>query len=153
MLTLPLPTSLAFYSYYLADGWLKLTTIYVHLSEILITWFFFSPVRSMRIFAFYWLLFLQVTIIATGNYGYLNFIVIAMLFSLLDDSHFKSRSSNDEGDGTADNSGINYRKVFSIVATIFTTFFIFMITMKYYRITFDNGQFDASICESLKKYF
>lgn len=144
MLTMPLPTTLAFYSYYLSDGWLKLTTIFANLSELLIPWFFFSPVRSLRIFSFYWLLFLQVSIAATGNYGYLNFLITAMLFSLLDDKHFKSRKGEDEG--------TSYRKVFSIVFTIVAVFFIGIITMKYYRITFENGQLDASIAFTREEY-
>jgi hypothetical protein len=140
MLTLPLPTNLAFYSFFLSDGWMKLTTIYVNLSELLITWFFFAPVRSLRVFAFYWLLFLQLTIVTTGNYGYTNFIIIAMLFSLLDDNHFRSRKAGDE-------SG-SYRRMFSTIAVIAASFFIVMITMKYYKITYENGTIDASICKT-----
>lgn len=140
LLTLPLPTNLAFYSFYLSDGFLKLTTIYVQLSELLVPWFFFAPIRSLRIFAFYWLLFLQICIIATGNYGYLHFLIIAMLFSLLDDSHFKSREQTD---------GVNYRKIFSFVLTLATIFFMIIITMKYYRISVENGQIDASIRKSV----
>jgi len=140
MLTLPLPTNLAFYSYYLSDGYLKLTTIFVNLSELLVPWFFFAPIRSLRIFAFYWLLFLQLCIIATGNYGYLNFIIIAMMFSLLDDSHFKSRETE---------NGISYRKIFSFVLTLATVFFIMIITMKCYQITWQDGKLDASICKCI----
>jgi hypothetical protein len=139
MLTMPLPTNLAFYSFYLSDGWMKLTTIYVNLSELLITWLFFAPIRSLRIFAFYWLLFLQLTIVTTGNYGYINFIITAMLFSLLDDKYFKSSRPDEE-------SG-RYRKIFSTLAVVVASFFIAIITMKYYRITYENGNFDASICK------
>jgi hypothetical protein len=91
--TLPLPTYLAFYAFYLPSGWLKLTTVFVNLSELVCPWLFFAPVRSLRILAFYWQLFLQLNIIATGNYGFLNFIIIIMLFSLLDDHHFSNQSS------------------------------------------------------------
>ncbi|XP_070496051.1 lipase maturation factor 2-like [Chironomus tepperi] len=143
MLTLPLPTNLAFYSYYLSDGYLKLITIFVHLSELLVPWFFFAPIRSLRIFAFYWLLFLQLCIIATGNYGYLNFIIIAMMFSLLDDSHFKSRETE---------YGVSYRKIFSFVLTLATVFFIIIITMKYYQITWQDGKLDAQILFTKQQY-
>jgi Lipase maturation factor len=136
-LTMPLPTNLAFYSYYLPEGYLKLTTISVYISELICPWFFFAPIRSLRIFTFYWLLFLQLCIIATGNYGYLSFIIIAMLFSLLDDSHFKSRAPNT----------IGYRKIFSIVLTLGVLFFIMITTLSYFDITWKNGSLDASTCK------
>lgn len=136
-LTLPLPTNMAFYSYYLSDGWLKLTTIYVQITELLIVWLFFAPIRSLRILAFYWILFLQLTIIATGNFGYLNFMIIAMLFSLLDDAHFKS-SQNENG---------LVRKIFSYVAVISFFFFVVIITMRFYQITWEDGKLDAKICK------
>lgn len=135
-LTLPMPTNLAFYSYYLPDGYLKLTTIFVHLSELLCPWLFFAPVRSLRICAFYWLAFLQVCIIATGNYGFLNFMILVMLLSLLDDSHFQSNDSN---------GGINYKKVFSFILTMGALFFIMLITMTFYKITWTDGVVDATI--------
>lgn len=140
MLTLPLPTSMAFYSYYLSDGWLKITTIYVQLSELLVVWLFFAPVRSLRILAFYWFLFLQITIIATGNYGYIHYMIIAMLFSLLDDAHFTWSKEK----------GVTFRKIFSFVATITFFFFIIIITMRFYQISYTDGQLDAKICKSQK---
>lgn len=139
LLTLPMPTHLAFYSYYIPDGYLKLTTVFVQVSELVCPWLFFAPVRSLRIFAFYWQVVLQLCIVATGNYGYLNFIVIAMLFSLLDDSHFKSSGSG---------NGINFKKVFSFVLTMAGVFFIMVFIMTFYKISWQDGKFDAKICES-----
>lgn len=135
LLTLPLPTNLAFYSYYIPEGYLKLTAVFVHLSELLCPWLFFAPVRSLRIFAFYWQIFLQICIIATGNYGFLNFMILAMLFSLLDDSHFTSNASK----------GINYKKVFSFILTLATIFFIMIITVTFYKIKFEDGTPNISI--------
>jgi Lipase maturation factor len=137
LVTLPLPTNLAFYSYYLPDGYLKLTTIFVHLSELLCPWLFFAPVRSVRIFAFYWQVFLQISIIATGNYGFINFLVLTMLLSLLDDSHFQSNASS--------GNGINYKKVFSFILTMATIFFIFIITITFYKISWADGVIDATV--------
>lgn len=138
LLTLPLPTNLAFYAYYIPDGYLKLTVVFVQLSELLCPWLFFAPVRSLRILAFYWQLFLQTCIIATGNFGFQNFLVIVMLLSLLDDSHFKS-SKND--------GGVNYRKIFSFMLTMTSIFFIFVITMTFYKIIWENGKIDVVICK------
>lgn len=139
LLTLPLPTNLAFYSFYIPDGYLKLTTVFVNLSELLCPWLFFAPVRSLRIFVFYWQLFLQVCIIATGNYGFLNFMIITMLLSLLDDSHFKSNGPS---------NGINYKKVFSFVLTMGAIFLIMVISMTFYKFTFADGKLDVSIRKS-----
>jgi hypothetical protein len=136
--TLPLPTNLAFYAFYLPEGFLKLTTIYVNLSELLCPWLFFAPVRSLRIFAFYWQLILQVCIIATGNYGFLNFMIIVMLLSLLDDSHFHSKSKDNE---------FSFKKIVSFILTLIAIVFIFVITTHFYEITFKNGKLDAKICK------
>lgn len=138
MLTLPLPTTLAFYSYYIPDQYLQLTTIFVNLSEMMCPWLFFAPVRSLRIFAFYWQLFLQLCIIGTGNYGFLNFLIIVMLLSLLDDSHF---SSSDSG------SGINYKKVFSFVLTMGALFLMMVLTLSAYKIAFEDGRLVTEISE------
>jgi Lipase maturation factor len=138
LLTLPMPTNLSFYAYYIPDGYLKLTVAFVQLSELLCPWLFFAPVRSLRIFAFYWQFFLQLCIIATGNFGFLNFLVLAMLLSLLDDTHFESNRK--EG-------GVNYKKVFSFILTMVAIFFIFVITITFYKISWENGKIDVAICK------
>lgn len=134
-----MPTNLAFYAYYIPDGWLKLTVVFVQLSELLCPWLFFAPVRSLRILAFYWQFFLHVCIIATGNYGFQNFLVLAMLFSLLDDAHFESNKK--EG-------GVSYKKIFSFVLTMLAVFFIMVITLTLYKITWENGKIDVAICKN-----
>ena len=138
LLTLPLPTHLAFCSYYIPDEYLKLTTAFVQLSELICPWLFFAPIRSLRIFAFYWQLFLQICVIATGNYGFLPFMIIAMLLSLLDDSHFTSRGSR---------NGFNFRKVFSLILMFAVLFFIVILASTLYKITFVNDTFDVIIRE------
>lgn len=144
LLTLPLPTHLAFYSYYIPDGYLKLTVVFVQLSELLCPWLFFAPIRSLRIFAFYWHVFLQLCVIATGNYGFLNFLVLVMLLSLLDDSHFKSTDTS---------NGVNFKKVFSFILTMAAVFIIMVITMTFYQISFTDGSPDVSICKILAVIF
>lgn len=139
LLTLPLPTTVTFYSFYIPDGFLKLTVVYVQLTELLCPWLFFAPVRSLRIFAFYWQIILQINIIITGNYGFMNFLVITLLFSLLDDAHFEKNPS--EG-------GARYKKMFSLVLTLIGMFFVAVITHRFYKITWVNGNIDAAIRES-----
>lgn len=134
LLTLPLPTNLAFYAYHIPEGILKVTTIFVNLSELICPWFFFAPVRSLRIFAFYWQIFLQLCIIATGNFGFLNFMIIAMLFSVLDDSHFFSKSEQ---------SG--FRKMLSMIVTLTVIAALIIKTFFVYEIKMENGKIDANI--------
>jgi hypothetical protein len=138
-LTLPLPTHIAFYSFYIPDGLLKLSVVYVQLTELLCPWLFFAPVRSLRIFAFYWNVFLQLNIIISGNYGFINFLILTLLLSLLDDAHFEKSKS----DGS-----VNYKKLCSFILTLAAIFFIGVITLKYYKITWVDGKADASICKS-----
>lgn len=138
-----MPTHLAFYSYYIPDGYLKLTTVFVQVSELVGPWLFFAPVRSLRILAFYWQGFLQLCIIATGNFGFLNFLILAMLLSLLDDSHFKTSGSG---------NGINFKKVFSFVLTMAGIFFIMVFVMTFYKITWQDGNIDVAIRELQKQF-
>lgn len=91
METMPLPTPLAWFSYYIPEHLLKLTMVYVYISELVVPWLFLAPQLALRKFAFYWHLFLQFHIIITGNYGYLNFLIVTLLFSLLNDSVFYSK--------------------------------------------------------------
>ncbi|CRL02212.1 CLUMA_CG015063, isoform A [Clunio marinus] len=143
LLVLPLPTNLSFYAYYIPDGYLKLTTAFVNVSELLCPWFFFAPIRSLRFFAFYWQIFLQLCIIATGNYGFLNFTIIVMLLSLLDDSHFQS----DKYLGRT-----NFRKVFSFILTMIAIFFIMIISMIFYKVTFNDGKIDVTVLFTKNQY-
>lgn len=86
--TLPLPTPLGWYVNYLPEQYMKLNVVFAFLSDMVVPWLFFFPNRVVRRFAFYWSIFLQFHIIITGNYGFLNFLVVSLLFALLDDSHF-----------------------------------------------------------------
>lgn len=119
-------------------------TAFVNLSELLCPWLFFAPIRSLRIFAFFWQVFLQLCIIATGNYGFLSFLILAMLLSLLDDSHFRSNNSS---------NSVNYKKVFSFILTMLSIFFILVITMTFYKIKFVNGKLDVAIRKFMRSSF
>lgn len=134
-----MPTNIAFYSFYIPEGFLKVSVIFVQLTELLCPWLFFAPVRSLRIFAFYWQVLLQVNIIISGNYGFLNFLILTLLLSLLDDAHFEKNRSD---------GGVNYKKLFSFTLTLVAIFFIGIITLKFYRITWIDGKIDAAICKS-----
>lgn len=138
--TMPLPTFLAFYSYYMPVGYLKLCTVFVNISELVCPWLFFAPVRYLRILAFYWQLFLHLNIVATGNYGFLNLMIMVMLLSLLDDNHFKSSKT----------SGFSIRKIASSAITIATAIFIIIITTMFCKIEWVKGDFQVAICKLIE---
>ncbi|XP_059622861.1 lipase maturation factor 2-like [Phlebotomus argentipes] len=89
--TLPLPTPLSWYAFHLPPHYNQLGMVFTNLSELLVPWLFLSPMLTMRTVAFYWHMFLQFHIIVTGNYGFLNFLIVILLFALLDDTHFLKR--------------------------------------------------------------
>ncbi|XP_069132099.1 lipase maturation factor 2-like isoform X1 [Argopecten irradians] len=87
-----IPTPLAWWWHQLPVWFLKLSCVATYVIEIPIPFLFFSPFRSMRIFAFYSQLILQILIILTGNYNFFNLLTIVLCISLLDDEHFKYKT-------------------------------------------------------------
>lgn len=70
---------------------LKLGTVYAQVVEQVLPFLFFFPLRSVRIVGFYNQVFLQLSIIISGNYNFFNFLTTALCFSLLDDQYFFTR--------------------------------------------------------------
>ncbi|KAL0280572.1 UNVERIFIED_CONTAM: hypothetical protein PYX00_001831 [Menopon gallinae] len=84
----PLPTPLAWYAHHLPNWFLKLGVVYTHIVEQIVPFFFFFPIRYVRLTAFFCQVLLQVAIILTGNYNFFNLLTIVLCFSLLDDRCF-----------------------------------------------------------------
>ncbi|XP_048727876.2 lipase maturation factor 2-like isoform X1 [Ostrea edulis] len=84
-----IPTALAWFWHHLPKWFLKLSCVATYLIEIPIPLLFFSPVKSMRMFAFYTQILLQMLIIVTGNYNFFNLLTTALCFSLVEDDFFK----------------------------------------------------------------
>lgn len=113
-----IPTPLAWYAHHLPQWYLKLNTVFANISELVVPFLFFFPIRKIRIVAFYWQVskfnkngfgdkiftknqlsfqvFLQVHIIATGNYNFFNLLTICLCISLLDDHFFYRKKSRNE---------------------------------------------------------
>ncbi|XP_033338138.2 lipase maturation factor 2 [Megalopta genalis] len=91
-----IPTPLAWYAHHLPTWFLRLTTVFVNIFELVIPFLFFFPNRKVRITAFYTQIFLQINIIATGNYNFFNFLTICLCISLLDDQFFYKRKSKND---------------------------------------------------------
>ncbi|XP_052269066.1 lipase maturation factor 2-like isoform X2 [Dreissena polymorpha] len=80
-----IPTPLAWYFHQLPDWFLRLSVAITFFIEIAVPFLFFAPVRSLRLFAFWAQILLQVMIILTGNYNFFNLLTMALCISLLDD--------------------------------------------------------------------
>ncbi|XP_065306375.1 lipase maturation factor 2-like [Dermacentor albipictus] len=80
-----IPTPIAWYFHHLPDWILRLGVVFTFVIEIAIPPLFFVPVRPLRIFCFYSQVFLQMMIIATGNYNFFNLLTMTLCLSLVDD--------------------------------------------------------------------
>lgn len=138
--TLPLPTFLSWYSYHIPDSYLRLTNVFVYLSELICPWLFFAPNRTIRKFAFYWQVFLQFHIIITGNYGILNFLITALLFALLDSDDLRHRKAKQKRDSVG------------LIATGMVIAFISYICLKYFGLSFEEGEIKTQILFNKAQY-
>jgi lipase maturation factor 1 len=80
----PLPTWLGWYAQHLPH-WFHAGTVFVTLAvELVLVWMLFLP-RRWRIACFFVVTPLQIGIILTANYAFLNYLVLALGFLLMDD--------------------------------------------------------------------
>ncbi|XP_037307849.2 lipase maturation factor 2a [Pungitius pungitius] len=82
-----IPTQMAWYAHQLPVWWQKLSVVGAFVIEIAAPLLFFSPLRRLRLGAFYLQVLLQVAIILTGNYNFFNLLTLSLCLSLLDDQH------------------------------------------------------------------
>jgi hypothetical protein len=83
--TQPLPTWTSWYAFHLPAGFQSFSTAGVLVIEGLVPILFFFP-RKARLFACGATVFLQVLILATGNYGFFNLLALVLCIPLLDDA-------------------------------------------------------------------
>ncbi|CAB1323121.1 unnamed protein product, partial [Coregonus sp. 'balchen'] len=82
-----IPTPLAWFAHQLPVWWHKLSVVATFVIEIAAPFLFLSPLRRLRLGAFYMQVLLQVLIILSGNYNFFNLLTLTMCLSLLDDQH------------------------------------------------------------------
>jgi hypothetical protein len=80
----PLPTWIGWYVQHLPHWFHAAATIYTLLTELLIVWMLFLP-RRFRIACFFIVTPFEISIIATANYTFLNYLVLLLGVLLLDD--------------------------------------------------------------------
>ncbi len=91
--TQPLPTWIAYYFHQLPAWFQKFSTLVMYFSEGVVPFFVFAP-RRLRHFAAWWLVGFQVLILLTGNYGFFNYLSIALCLLLWDDAAWPPRLRN-----------------------------------------------------------
>jgi hypothetical protein len=80
----PLPTWIGWYVQHLPHWFHASATFYTLLTELLIVWMLFLP-RRFRIVCFFIVTPFEISIIATANYTFLNYLVLLLGVLLLDD--------------------------------------------------------------------
>jgi lipase maturation factor 1 len=80
----PLPTWIGYYVQHFPHWFQASTALFTLITEIFLVWMLFLP-RRFRIVCFCIVTPLQIGIILTANYAFLNYLVLALGFVLLDD--------------------------------------------------------------------
>ncbi len=84
----PLPTWIGWYAQHLPHAFHAFTAASILLFELVLVWVAFLP-RRFRVGLFVAVTLLQVGIILTANYAFLNYLVLALGFLLVDDRTFR----------------------------------------------------------------
>jgi len=83
--TQPIPSWTSWYAHRLPEGFQKFSTFTMFLIELLIPFLIFAP-RRIRIFSCVVMVGFQLSIVATGNYCFFNYLTILLCIFLIDDS-------------------------------------------------------------------
>lgn len=83
--TQPLPTPIAWYMAQLPDWFMKLSSVFTFVVELVVPFLFFMP-RRLRFLGGLLTIALQLLIILTGNYTFFNWLTIALCIPLFDDA-------------------------------------------------------------------
>ncbi|MBX6315410.1 MAG: lipase maturation factor family protein, partial [Isosphaeraceae bacterium] len=93
--TQPLPTWTSWYMHQLPPWFQKLSVGFTFWAELIVPLFVFAP-RWPRMFAMANLVFFQVLILATGNYGFFNLLSIVLCLALVEDRDWGRRDEPPE---------------------------------------------------------
>ena len=99
--TQPIPTKFSWYFHWLPNWFHKTSLVITYLVELILPFFIFFP-RRFRNISCAGIIFLQVMIMITGNYGFFNLLTIGLSLTLIDDQtipvvlkkYFKKLNSN-----------------------------------------------------------
>src|SRR5438128_497586 len=94
----PLPTAIGWWADQSPEWFKKFSVAFSLVVEISVPFFLWAP-RRLRLIACALLIFLQLTISATGNYNFFNLLTIALCLLLIDDSIWRRRRGALQADG------------------------------------------------------
>jgi len=83
--TQPLPQALSWYLHSWPAWFHSVTTAFVLFMELVVPFFILGP-RALRLLAAKMLIFFQIVIFLTGNYGFFNILTVLLCFMLIDDA-------------------------------------------------------------------
>jgi len=96
----PLPTVIGWWADQSPEWFKKFSVAFCLVVEIIVPFFIWAP-RRLRLIAGGFLVFLQITIAATGNYCFFNLLAIALCLLLIDDSIWRRQRGALQADGGA----------------------------------------------------
>nr|XP_018671948.1 lipase maturation factor 2-like [Ciona intestinalis] len=159
-----IPTPLAWWAHQLPDAVQQFSVIGTYIIEICLPFFFFVPLRPLRLFAGYAQIFLMVAIYLTGNYNFFNILTVVLCLSLFDDNHlsFLSRclSFEKKDNRNPPQNEVQGNKIWNILyvllnLSIFATFIYVMSTLFTYngkfKLTFNKEEFNTFVKWSLPR--
>src|SRR6184192_1693643 len=94
----PLPTVIGWWADQSPEGFKKFSVAFCLVVEIIVPFFIWAP-RRLRLLACGLLVFLQITIAATGNYCFFNLLAIALCLLLIDDAIWRRQRGAVQTDG------------------------------------------------------
>src|SRR6266850_2084098 len=113
----PLPTVIGWWADQSPEWFKKFSVAFCLVVEIIVPFFIWAP-RRLRLLACGLLVFLQITIAATGNYCFFNLLAIALCLLLIDDAVVETPRGNVSPDRTVrgQRSAVSLPDRFSIYA-------------------------------------
>ncbi|KAF5276754.1 hypothetical protein FQR65_LT16204 [Abscondita terminalis] len=146
-----LPSPLSWYAHHIPVWILRLITVWHIVSLTVVPFLFFVPIRSVRITAYSTQLLLQIFTVLTGNYNFVNLLIVTLLLSLLDDKLFYSKSQYNTGKwrtilGQLTNVLIHCALIYGVIVAFNAQLNGSQVDVK---MTFSKDQFNQIIRQSL----
>ena len=121
--TQPLPTPLAWYAHQMPED-VRTFVVAVHFAvELVLPFLIFLP-RRLRFVAAGGFVALQLVIVATGNYGFFNLIVLALMVPLLDDQALRRMLPTRFKSAVALKTHRHVRRATTIALSLFAAFVV-----------------------------
>ncbi|XP_065676372.1 lipase maturation factor 2 isoform X5 [Hydra vulgaris] len=150
-----IPTALAWYAHQLPEFFQKLSVVVTFVIEIPVPFLFFSPLRSLRLFAFYTQIIFQVTIILTGNYNFFNALTIVLCITLLDDEYINKIAPGFLRYPESCAKLQKTSRIVSIISSLLSFFIIFSLiyfTKNLFNLKLKNGEIKSEIVFTKKNF-